>query len=128
MKKFIGIPFSDNEAQDFSGTNCYGLVRLFYKEHLNIEIPELKVQSQHSNRVWATYLNEIQGNWITVEEPELYDVVAMAQDVRHPRIVQHVGIYLGNGKILHTLNKIESHVVSIENVKHSIKGYHRWHN
>jgi cell wall-associated NlpC family hydrolase len=128
MMKFIGIPFSDKETQDFQGTNCYGLVRLFYKEHLNIEIPELRVPSDHSNRVWATYLNEIRGNWITVTEPQMFDVVAMAQDITHPRIVQHVGVYLGGGKVLHTLSKVDSHIVSLESIKHSIRGFHRWHN
>lgn len=125
MMRFVGIPFADGE-QSFNGANCYGLVRLFYKEHLGIEIPELTVQSDHSNRVWATYLREISENWDRVDEPELYDVVAMAQDIAHPRIVQHVGIYLGDGKVLHTLTKIDSHVVSLESIKYSVRGYHRW--
>lgn len=125
MREFVGIPFSDNEPS-FQGCNCYGLVRLFYREHLGIEIPDLRVHFDHSNRVWATYLKEIGENWVTVKEPEAFDVVAMAQDVAHPRIVQHVGIYLGDGKVLHTLNKIDSHIVSLESVKHSVRGYHRW--
>jgi len=126
MKKFIGVPFSDQQNQGFSGANCYGLVKLFYREYLGIDIPELRVHSDHSNKVWATYLREINDNWKTVKEPKIYDVVAMAQDKKHPRIVQHVGIYLGNGKVLHTLSKINSHIVSLESVKHSIKGFHRW--
>lgn len=125
MNRFIGIPFADGE-QSFSGANCYGLVRLFYKEHLGIDIPELRVHSDHSNVVWATYLKEIGEHWESVDEPELYDVVAMAQDVRHPRIVQHVGVYIGNGKVLHTLNKVESHIVDLDKIKYMVKGYHRW--
>lgn len=125
MNRFIGIPFADGE-QSFDGANCYGLVRLFYREHLGINIPELRVHSDHSNVVWATYLKEIGEHWESVTEPQLYDVVAMAQDVRHPRIVQHVGIYIGDGKVLHTLNKVESHIVDLEKIKYMVKGYHRW--
>lgn len=127
MRRFIGIPFSD-EVQTFDGCNCYGLVRLFYKDKLGIDIPALQVHSDHSNRVWATYLKEIGENWDSVDEPQLYDVVAMAQDVSHPRIVQHVGIYIGDGKVLHTLNKIHSHIVTLESVRHSVRGFHRWRN
>lgn len=125
MNRFIGIPFADGE-QSFDGANCYGLVRLFYREQLGIEIPELAVHSDHSNVVWATYLKEISENWVRVDEPEFGDVVAMAQDIRHPRIVQHVGVYIGGGKVLHTLNKIQSHVVTLESIRYSVKGYHRW--
>lgn len=125
MNRYIGIPFLDGEAS-YSGANCYGLVRLFYKDYLGINIPELKVHSDHSNVVWATYLKEIGEHWHNVDEPELYDVVAMAHNLSHPNIVQHVGMYIGNGKVLHTLNKIGSHISSIEELKPIIKGYHRW--
>lgn len=125
MIRFIGIPFADGK-QSFKGANCYGLVWLFYKYHLGINIPELTVQSDHSNRVWATYLREISENWNWVDEPQQFDVVAMAQDISHPRIVQHVGIYIGNGKVLHTLNKIDSHIVSLESIRYSVRGFHRW--
>lgn len=125
IARFIGVPFADKEPS-FDGANCYGLVRLFYREHLGIDIPDLRVHSDHSNRVWATYLKEISERWDRVEEPQFGDVVAMAQDISHPRIVQHVGVYIGDGKVLHTLNKINSHIVSLESVAYSVKGYHRW--
>lgn len=125
MKRFIGIPFRDGDVS-FSGANCYGLVQLFYREHVGIDIPELRVHSDHSNRVWATYLREISEHWDRVDEHGLFDVVAMAQNVEHPKIVQHVGIYIGGGKVLHTLSNIGSHIVSLESVKHSVRGFHRW--
>lgn len=125
MNKFIGIPFTDGEAT-FRGANCYGLVELFYREHLGIIIPKLNTPSEQSNKVWATYLREISEHWESVEEPQLYDIVAMAHDMRHPRIVQHVGIYIGDGKIIHTLQKIGSHVSKISDMQSIIKGHHRW--
>lgn len=128
MHRFIGIPFNDNEPS-LSGANCYGLVQLFYRDHLGIVIPSLiHVHSEHSNRVWATYLKEISEHWESVEEPEMFDVVAMAHDMSHPRIVQHVGIYIGEGRVLHTLNKIGSHISKLSELKSIIRGYHRWQN
>jgi len=91
-----------------------------------VDIPELIVSSNHSNKVWATYLKQIHSLWDTVEIPQLYDVIAMAYDIRHPKIVQHVGIYIGNGKILHTLEKVGSHIVDLKDINIFIRGYHRW--
>lgn len=126
MNRFIGVPFSDNK-ESFDGANCYGLVRLFYREELSIIIPSLDVPSDHSNRVFATFLKQISMHWNKVEEPDYGDVVAMSQNLAHPKIVQHVGVYIGNGKVLHTLNKINSHVSDIETLQPIIKGFYRWH-
>lgn len=123
---FIGVKFSDDE-ESFDGANCYGLVRLFYREELGIIIPSLNVPSNHSNKVYATFLKQISEHWKSVEEPSYGDVVAMAQNFAHPKIVQHVGIYIGDGKVLHTLNKINSHITSIETLRPIIKGFYTWH-
>lgn len=125
MRRFIGIPFRDGK-NCYQGANCYGLAQLFYRDIMEIDIPDLHTHSDHSNRVWATYLKEISEHWDNVESPEFGDIVAMAQNVAHPRIVQHVGIYIGEGKVLHTLSNIGSHIVTLESVKHSVRGYHRW--
>lgn len=125
MNRFIGVPFSDN-AESFDGANCYGLARLFYKEELGIIIPKLDVPSAQSNKVFATFLHEISENWEEIKEPEFGCIVAMAHDLSHPRIVQHVGVYIGNNKILHTINKLDSHVSKLDILKPVIKGYYKW--
>lgn len=127
LNKFIGIPFGDGRPS-YNKCNCYGLVELFYRDHLGIVVPSLDTLSTHSSKVWAVYLNEISSNWKTVESPEFGDVVAMAHDMRHPNIVQHVGIYIGDGRVLHTLDKLGSHVTKLDIIKSAIKGYHRWLN
>ena len=125
MNRFIGIPFSDNK-ESFEGANCYGLARLFYKEELGIIINELNVPSAHSNKVFATFLHEISKDWEEIEEPEFGCIVAMAHDLAHPKIVQHVGIYVGDGKIIHTINKLDSHVSKLEMLKPIIRGFYKW--
>ena len=125
MNKYIGVPFADG-TPSLKGANCYSLVELIYREELGIEIPNLTTLSVNSRRVYLEFLKQISENWIKIDEPELHCVVAMAYDMQHPKIVQHVGIYLGDGKVLHTINKINSHVVTLGSLKPLIKGYYKW--
>ena len=125
LSKYIGIPFVDRKAS-FRGADCFGLIRLFYMEQLGIKIYEHKSKYDNIKSVIMEYLHESETNWTSHKEPELYDVVAMAHDMNHPDIIQHFGIYIGNGKMLHTLQKVGSHIVNIRDYKYFIKGYHRW--
>lgn len=125
MNKFIGVPFTDDEPS-FNGANCYGLVALFYKVQFNIEIPKLDIKNDQSNRVFATFLKEISEHWRKIEDLEFGDVIAMAHDAKHPKIVQHFGVYIGEGRVLHTLNIVNSHVAKLDSLASIIKGYYRW--
>jgi cell wall-associated NlpC family hydrolase len=43
-------------------------------------------------------------------------------------MVQHVGVYIGNGRVIHTLKKRESHLIRIDDSYWSLKivKYYRW--
>lgn len=125
MKQYIGVPFENGEPTLY-GANCITLIELFYKNELKIEIPKLRIDSSNTRRIFMEYMRQISENWETVIEPKEYDVVAMAHDLNHPKMIQHFGIYLGNGKMLHTLENVGSHIGNIEEYKAVIKGYYRW--
>lgn len=125
MTKYIGIPFIDR-GQSFEGADCYGLVRLIYKEELSIILPEFLSSCKDSKRIWSDYLKQISEHWDLVKEPKLYDVIAMSYDPQHPKIVTHFGIYIGNGMMLHTLQGIGSFTCRLSEFSYSIKGMYRW--
>jgi len=125
MNKYIGIEFSDLEPS-FKSANCYSLIELFYKEELKIEIPKIRILALNSRHAFMEYLKQISENWIKIDKPELNCVVAMAHDMAHPKIVQHFGIYIGDRKVLHTLNKVNSHIATLQSLKPFIKGYYKW--
>lgn len=126
LSKYIGIPFK-NRGSDFSGCDCFGLLRLFYREEFNIHVPDPGLSSTGSKRIFSEYLYEIQSNWITLKEPEQFCGVAMANDPRIPDVVNHFGIYV-SGKLLHidSSTTTGSHIVPLSLYKAFIKGYHRW--
>lgn len=127
MMNYIGIPFVDS-GRDFKGCDCFGLMKLYYKNELNIDIPDVKITPSQPRRIMINYLNEISKNWKKIEEPQENCVISMAMNANHPKLVTHFAIMLSNNKILHTLNKLQSHVISLDDarVKPFIRGYHIW--
>lgn len=125
LDKYIGIPFVDRKST-FQECDCFGLIRLLYKNEMKIDVAQPLSSAYETKKVYNEYLKEIASNWKEVKEPEMFDVVGMAHDTKHPDIVQHFGIYIGNGKMIHTLEEIGSHIVDLEEYKYFIKGFYRW--
>jgi len=119
--KYVGLPFTEYD--------CYGLVVHVYAEH-GITIPTFDIGTQETKRTYLNFLKEISKNWERVEDLKVLDIIAMAYLPQHPDIVQHFGIYIGEGKILHTLNKTHAHIVKITDptIEPTIKGIYRWIN
>lgn len=127
IKDFIGIPYLDG-GRDLKGCDCYGLVALYYKHILNIDIPESKITAEQPRRIFLNYLNELSINWRTIEAPVKDCVVAFAYNPNHPDLVTHFGVMIDNKTILHCLGKVNSHISNIDDirVKPFIKAYHIW--
>jgi cell wall-associated NlpC family hydrolase len=125
IEPYIGIPFVDR-GDNLNGADCYGIVRLIYKSELNITIPEFNSSCQDTRRIYVDYLRQIEEYWEITDETTIGSVICMAYDPQHPRIVQHFGISLGNGMMLHTLDKIGSFICKIDDYRRYIKGIYKW--
>lgn len=125
FEKYIGIPFEDR-GQTMESADCYGLVRLIYQQELNTEIPSFDSSCADTRRIFSDYLKQISEYWDLIEDPQVFDVIAMAYDQEHPKLVQHFGIYIGNGMMLQTLNGIGSFIIRMSEYKQYVKGIYRW--
>lgn len=85
--------------------DCYSLIRDYYKQELNLEIPDfdrefewwLKGQDLYENNYQSAGFVEI-----NIDEIKKHDVILMQlQSV----VINHGGIYLGNELFLHHLHK-----------------------
>ena len=83
--KALQIPYK-KWGSDWDGVDCYGIVRLFYKEVYGIKLPDIRTY-----RWWES--------WKKVKELEAGDVLFM--NLEEP----HIALYIGNGRILHALKK-----------------------
>ena len=68
------------------------------------------------------------GKWQQLDEPEIGCAVCIALDPHRPKLIQHLGVYIGENKFIHIL---ERHGVITSRVndlffKRKIRGYYKW--
>lgn len=116
---YIGIPFVAH-GDTHEGVSCWGLVQLYYREQLGIELKSYDYGPEDRREI-ALAVNEAvaSGEWFIVVQPIDGDVVTMA----HRERPYHLGFYAA-GKVVHA-NHLGGFVVS-ESASELIKrGYGR---
>lgn len=106
--KYIGIPYKD-KGRDYSGLDCWGLVRLVYSEQFNIILPSFT--EQYTTAEDLDLINETisyyKDGWEQVQEPEIGTIILF----RVMGTLSHVGIYIGDQKFIHARHGVGSVIV-----------------
>lgn len=101
VDKYVGLPFADL-GRDVQGVDCYGLLRLIYRDELAIELPSYVgsyVCSDEQAEV-AKLLGEaaVEGPWCrNTDAPRPFDVLLFRQG----RFNSHLGIAVTHGHMIH---------------------------
>jgi len=113
FKNLIGIPF------EYGKMDCWNLAIEVFKRY-KIDIPKYNVARaaiDECNLKKVSELMEIKTNeWIECKEPSTPCIIAISLGV--PGFINHVGVYIGNGRFIHTTNRIGS--VTIERLSNPI--------
>lgn len=127
INDFIGIPFV-NKGRSAHGADCYGIVELYYKHILNIEIEEIRADANNAKQCFVKYLDQISRNWVKVENPTKHSVVVMSTHPQHPDMITHFGVMIDDKRMLHTFKETQCHIMDINNplIKTQIRGYYQW--
>lgn len=124
IEKYIGLPYKDN-GRDITGIDCWGLVRLYYKQELGIELPSYVDQyiGLTSTNIKESIIS-YRDNWDKVETPQLNDLI-LFRILGEPT---HIGLYLGENKFLHIRDGYDSVIESTNSINWSkrIEGYYRY--
>jgi hypothetical protein len=111
--KYIGLPYKDN-GRDIDGIDCWGLVRLYYKEELNIDLPSYVDEYNGPSDTNVTRaISLYKDSWNKTTTPAAGDVV-LFNIYGEPA---HVGVYVGDNKFLHCREGRDSVVESLASVK-----------
>lgn len=130
IDKFIGIPFV-NKGRNYNGCDCYGLVKLYYKDILGIDIPDVIANPKQIKLAYIEYLDNVSKYWKEHNTPIEGSVVAMLTDINNPNLVTHFGVIVkvdNKLKILHTFKHSQSHLIDINNLayRNKIKAFYTW--
>lgn len=130
IEDFVGIPFVD-KGRSYKGADCYGLCMLYFKDVLNIDMPDVLASPKQIKMAYIEYLSNIKEYWIEHKEIKENTVVALRTDPNNPRLVTHFGIILkidGKYKMLHTFRDTASHIVELPNAiyDNKIVAYYEW--
>ena len=91
ISKYLGIPYK-HLGSDWTGINCYGLVRLFYKKELGISIPDYEYDANWCSRGFDWIQKYYKVNWIKIDAPERYCAVGFK--LPSYKVEHHLGIVL----------------------------------
>lgn len=107
-RDYLPIPY-EPLGRSRSGVDCWGLVRLVYRDRLGIELPDWIYDGiKDARHAVAREVNS--ESWRQVQEPEAHDV-ALFQFCGHPL---HLGVVIGPdmpGQMIHAMQGVG---VSIE--------------
>lgn len=107
---YLGIPWRAHGASR-DGADCWGLVRLVYRERLGLELPNYSasyVTAEERCEIQATIAGERgAGAWREVDAERAFDV-ALFRIMGH---VSHVAIVVGDGLALHAERGADSGLI-----------------
>ena len=124
--RYVGIPFVSG-GRDRFGCDCYGLVRLVLAEQFGYDLPLLSLDYRNAAVVAETApvlrarLPLLAGEQLGSAEPGAVAVM------RFRGMPSHVGVFVDDAHILHTLEKIGAHIARAESgmLRGGIEGIYR---
>jgi murein DD-endopeptidase len=125
--KYLNIPYK-YRGRDLNGLDCYGLVMLYAREIIGIELDDWWYEEEWSKKGY-NHIGENRDSYaMRVQSPEINDIVCFCLDLGRSRIVNHVGILVDKpDKVLQAIVHQGVKVGRLSNaaLKGTVEGYYR---
>lgn len=122
--QIIYSEFSNLIGLEYEDYNCWDLARLFYIQVFAIDLKHYyqnKKKAEEDRKLTESLIYTNKGDFVRVEEPEFGDLITM----KIRGLESHIGIYIGNGLMLHTDRIRGSHVDRLSRFDKMICGFYR---
>lgn len=105
----MSIPYVHMGEDEKTGCDCYGFVKLFYKDWFNLELEHPIISKEgkgieRRNNCLRPFFEPL----VKVEIPQFGDIVLY---LNHMGLPLHVGVYIGDSKVLNMSSDIGCNVV-----------------
>ena len=121
----IGIQYKSH-GRDKQGSDCWGILYLFYKTIFNIEIPRYEIGYKNADDFDSVSckINSHLNEWKEVKSPVFGDVVLF--NIAGKTV--HAGVYLNESEFLHSLSGHDSAIDRLDSFawRKRISAYYRW--
>ncbi len=115
----IGVPFIDG-GRDSNGYDCWGLAKeMFFRQ--NISVDDYDISAMHTVEI-STKLKDHENEWEKIDVPIIGCLVLMR--LLDQGWANHVGIYLGNNKFIHSYQKTGVVIDKINRWHGRVVGYY----
>lgn len=109
---YVGIPFLA-KGREKTGADCWGLVRLVYKEEFDIDLPSFADDYEYDDTERIEQLAaQYKEGWEETNTPKPGSVV-LFKVLGH---LSHVGIYIGGNKFLHCRENHSSAIETLDSI------------
>ena len=128
LNNYVGIKwvYRGREIDRDGGLDCYGLVRLFYKNEYSIELPKWDVIASSDNPQVTD--NLVKSNDLEHDHPFVETITPKTGDVVLMNILGfpvHVGIFVNDKYLLHSRQQSSlSEIVSFDKWSKRVDGYY----
>lgn len=113
IDRLLAIPYVD-EGRDYSGADCWGLFRLFYRDVLGILLDEFEGIRASNFRLVSRTIGARKTAWPKVDLPRFGDAVVMRGWTERSTIPDlHVGVFVDRRGVLHSERPIGCRVESL---------------
>ena len=119
----LGTPFVNRGRDPKKALDCYGLAKEVFRRY-NIDLPEYWISCDDASRINQTVNKEKEsGRWIRLEKPQEPSLIVLRFN-KHEW--NHVGVYIGNGRFIHTAKRTGVRVERLDHPywRHKIEGYY----
>ena len=126
VSDLIGVPFVNHGRDIHDGLDCYGLVMEVFRRY-GKHIPEYNADWDDDEKISGIVHEQTKSTtWRSCAMPLPVPCVVALRYGTPPGVINHTGVYIGNGKFMHTRAKIGVCIERLESPAwhHLIEGFY----